>query len=65
MHSSTTGLRFRKSSYSSTAQECVEVADLPEGAAVRDTQHRERGHIAFASSSEWQAFLAAARRDEA
>lgn len=56
-------LVFRKSSYSSgTGQNCVEVADLPQGAAVRDTQNRELGHIEIASSVEWSAFLAVARR---
>lgn len=48
---------FRKSSYSGgQTQDCVEVADLPSGAAVRDTKHRDEGHLAF-PSSEWAAFL--------
>ncbi|MFC9085988.1 DUF397 domain-containing protein [Nocardiopsis dassonvillei] len=42
---------FRKSSYSQI-QNCVEVADLPTGSAVRDTQHREQGHLMF-SPREW------------
>ncbi|WP_435107765.1 DUF397 domain-containing protein [Nocardiopsis synnemataformans] len=63
MHSST--LSFRKSSYSGRGDNCVEVADLPAGAAVRDTQHRELGHITFADAREWQALLAVARRDQA
>jgi hypothetical protein len=42
---------FRKSSYSQP-QNCVEVADLPSGSAVRDTQNREQGHLMFASR-EW------------
>ncbi|MEE2042712.1 DUF397 domain-containing protein [Nocardiopsis tropica] len=49
-------MTFRKSSYSATANECVEIADLPDGAAVRDTQNRGLGHIAF-GGQEWQAFL--------
>ncbi|RKS05798.1 uncharacterized protein DUF397 [Nocardiopsis sp. Huas11] len=54
---SRTDLTFRKSSYSSArGQECVEVADFPGGAAVRDTQHRELGHLAF-PSAEWAALL--------
>lgn len=60
MHSST--LSFRKSSYSGSGDNCVEVADLPAGAAVRDTQHRELGHIEVPVAAEWSAFLAAARR---
>lgn len=48
---------WRKSSYSSShGQNCVEVADVPSGAAVRDTQNRELGHIEF-GASEWQALL--------
>ena len=54
-------MSFRKSSYSSTAQECVEVADLPGAAAVRDTQHREAGHLLF-PATEWSALLESARR---
>lgn len=56
----TQDLKFRKSSYSSTAQECVEVADLPGAAAVRDTQNRRAGHLLF-PGTEWDAFLTAAR----
>lgn len=59
MYPHTTELTFHKSSYSNP-QNCVEVADLPTGAAVRDTQNRERGHLAFASS-EWRALLAGVR----
>ncbi|MFC3998227.1 DUF397 domain-containing protein [Nocardiopsis sediminis] len=53
-------LRFRKSSYSGQAPNCVEVADLPTGAAVRDSKHPGAGHLLF-PSSEWAAFLTAAR----
>ncbi len=55
-------LEFRKSSYSSARQEnCVEVAGAPSGAAVRDTQNREAGHLAY-PSTEWVALLGAARK---
>lgn len=58
----TSHLKFRKSSYSgSTTQNCVEVADLPAGAAVRDTQNREAGHLEF-PGSEWAALLSTAAR---
>ena len=50
---------FRKSSYSNPSN-CVEVADLPAGAAVRDTQNRDLGYLAF-SSSEWVALLTGVR----
>lgn len=49
-------LTFRKSSYSATQNDCVEVADLPAGAAVRDTKNRAAGHLAF-DAREWEAFL--------
>lgn len=53
-------LTFRKSSYSgSTTQNCVEVADLPDGAAVRDTQNRAAGHLVF-PVKEWSALLRSA-----
>lgn len=58
----TSHLTFRKSSYSgSTTQNCVEVADLPTGAAVRDTQNRDAGHLTF-GSAEWTALLSSATR---
>jgi hypothetical protein len=48
---------WRKSSYSSShGQNCVEVADLPAGAAVRDTRHRHLGHLEF-GATEWSALL--------
>ncbi|GAA1979830.1 DUF397 domain-containing protein [Nocardiopsis rhodophaea] len=56
-------LRFRKSSYSSgTGQNCAEVADLPAGAALRDSKHPDRGHLSF-PLTEWRAFLADVKRD--
>ncbi|SIO90001.1 DUF397 domain-containing protein [Nocardiopsis sp. JB363] len=42
---------FRTSSYTQQ-QNCVEVADLPDGSAVRDTQHRQAGYLMF-TSGEW------------
>jgi hypothetical protein len=54
-------LNFRKSSYSQGRTEnCVEVADLPNAAAVRDTQNRELGHLVF-SGTEWSALLSTVR----
>lgn len=50
---------FRKSSYSSDRVNCVEVADLPCGAAVRDSKLPAAGHLPF-RSSEWTAFLRSA-----
>ncbi|MFE9243855.1 DUF397 domain-containing protein [Nocardiopsis sp. NPDC006938] len=54
-----TDLVFRKSSYSGQDQDCVEVADLPCGAAVRDSKNLARGHVPF-PVAEWSAFLTSA-----
>ncbi|MFD6097414.1 DUF397 domain-containing protein [Nocardiopsis flavescens] len=54
MHPS--ALPFRKSSYSSTHRDCVEVADLPGMSAVRDTKHPEEGHLSF-GAPEWRVFV--------
>ena len=54
-------LIFKKSSYSTAhSQNCVEVAELPCGAAIRDSKHPTNGHIPF-PSTEWDAFLTTAR----
>lgn len=47
---------FRTSSYSSAADNCVEVADGATQASVRDTKNRDLGVLNF-SRPEWQAFL--------
>lgn len=55
-------LKWHKSSYSDAqGGNCVEVAETPSGSLVRDTQHRERGHLAF-SSEEWAAFVRDVKR---
>lgn len=56
-------LIFRKSSYSATRNDCVEVADLATGAAVRDSQHADAGHLTF-PTPEWSAFLGAIRESQ-
>ncbi|WP_020380443.1 DUF397 domain-containing protein [Nocardiopsis chromatogenes] len=54
---------WKKSSYSAaTSNNCVEVADAPGVSAVRDTRHRDLGALFF-GSSEWRAFVGAAKRD--
>ncbi|MDA8371941.1 MAG: DUF397 domain-containing protein [Nocardiopsaceae bacterium] len=59
----TSHLEFRKSSYSQGAREnCVEVADTPAGAAVRDSQYPEAGHLRF-GIAEWRAFLDEVKRE--
>ncbi|MFV2198925.1 DUF397 domain-containing protein [Nocardiopsis sp. LOL_012] len=48
---------FRKSSYSAdTGGNCVEVAGLPCGAAVRDSKHPDAGQLPF-PAAEWATFL--------
>lgn len=55
-------LIWRKSSYSGeTGGNCVEVGNLPHGAAMRDSKHPDAGHLPF-SSAEWTGFLSAALR---
>ena len=53
---------FHKSSYSQP-QNCVEVAELPQGSAVRDTQNRQAGHLMF-PGMEWAGLVASVRRGE-
>jgi Domain of unknown function (DUF397) len=51
------GATWRKSSYSNgSGGECVEVADLPNGRAVRDSKHRE-GPILVFTRATWRAFV--------
>lgn len=52
--------RWFKSSYSASQGDCVEVAGLVDGTAMRDTKHRELGMLLF-PSPEWQAFLGSAK----
>ncbi|MDA2812238.1 DUF397 domain-containing protein [Nocardiopsis sp. RSe5-2] len=47
---------WRTSSYSGGQGQCVEVADLPFGAAVRDSKRPDLGHLIF-PASEWAALL--------
>ncbi|MCY9785538.1 DUF397 domain-containing protein [Nocardiopsis sp. EMB25] len=48
-------LEFRKSSYSTGGENCVEVADLPTGAAIRDSKHPELGFLPV-EAAEWVSF---------
>lgn len=53
--------KWRKSSFSSGSGNCLEFAELEgTGVLVRDTQHRELGHLDF-TPGEWAAFLAEVR----
>ncbi len=51
------GATWRKSTYSNgTGGNCVEVADLPGGRAVRDST-RPQGPILVFTRNQWRAFL--------
>ena len=52
---------WHKSSYSSGANNCVEVAEGPV-TGVRDTKHRELGTLTY-GPAEWRAFLRTAKDD--
>jgi hypothetical protein len=53
--------RWRKSSYSTGGNQCVEVAEVGGTVAVRDSKDPAVGHLAF-GASEWQTFLDDAKR---
>lgn len=58
---STHDLSWHKSSHSNpSGGHCVEVAETPRAVLVRDTQHRELGHLDFTPGA-WAAFLAEAK----
>jgi hypothetical protein len=51
------GATWRKSTYSNgTGGNCVEVADLPNGQAVRDSKHPQGPILVFATD-QWRAFV--------
>ena len=54
-------LEFSKSSHSSRSENCVEVADLPAGTAIRDSRNPHEGHLDV-PHREWTAFLGTTRR---
>ena len=47
---------WRKSSYSGVNNNCVEVSDLPNATAVRDSKHPEAVVLVF-PATEWTSFL--------
>ncbi|WP_081748826.1 DUF397 domain-containing protein [Nocardiopsis sp. CNT312] len=51
-------LNFFKSSYSGNRAECIEAADLPCGATVRDSKPPDAGQLPF-PATEWAGFLSA------
>ncbi len=64
MDLSQSALTWRKASYSSEGQNCVEVADLSGGGrAVRDSKN-PHGPILRFTPSEWVAFVSGVRAGE-
>jgi len=60
-----TSLRWRKSTRSTNAVNCVEVASLPDGGtAVRDSKLGDDSPVLKFTRPEWEAFLAGARDGE-
>jgi hypothetical protein len=54
---------WRKSTYSISTQNCVELATAGTDVLLRDSKHPEAGHLAF-TRSELAALVAAARAGE-
>ncbi|WP_019609900.1 DUF397 domain-containing protein [Nocardiopsis sp. CNS-639] len=51
---------WHKSSHSETGSQCVEVREHASGADVRDTVHREAGHLTV-PGDQWVALLSGLR----
>jgi hypothetical protein len=49
--------QWKKSSYSGNSGNCVEVADLGQAVAVRDSKD-PKGPVLVVTPSEWQGFIA-------
>jgi hypothetical protein len=56
------GAKWRKSSRSGAGNDCVELAVLRNGAAVRDSKNAEAGHLAFDGAG-WSVFLSSIKND--
>jgi hypothetical protein len=54
------GAMWRKSSYSGAGNDCVEIALVETGAAVRDSKNPDATALRFAEKN-WVAFLAATK----
>jgi hypothetical protein len=56
-------MEWYKSSYSSDDGNCVEIASLPGGRAVRDSKNPEGGMLRF-GHAEWSAFIGSVKTGE-
>ncbi len=55
-------MEWYKSSYSSNEGECVEVAPIPSGQAVRDSKNPDGPVLRF-TNAEWRAFISRVKDD--
>lgn len=55
--------RWRKSSHSGGGNDCVEIASVTVGAAVRDSKNPDGPRLRFGSAN-WTAFLGRARSQQ-
>ncbi len=53
-------IQWKTSSYSGSSGDCVQVAQMPDGAAVRDSKD-SGGPVLRFSAEAWQAFLSAVK----
>lgn len=60
MHDHAIPTGWRKSSRSSQVENCVEVGQIGDGAAVRDTKDRAAGYFAV-TNDQWAAFIHAVK----
>lgn len=56
-------MTWRKSSFSSAGNDCVELAQIGDTVLLRDSKHPEQGHFIF-TRSELAAFIAGAKAGE-
>jgi Domain of unknown function (DUF397) len=57
-------VRWFKSSYSADKGNCVEVAHVADGVAVRDTKHGDGSPVLVFTPAEWAAFIDGAKDGE-
>jgi len=56
------GITWRKSSHSNAGNDCVQVARIPAGVAIRDSKNPHRAHLAL-STAAFAEFVAGIKQD--